>query len=186
MSKGGGNDLYSATHEWWVGSRKRAAAIATALFHINAACADLRSLFLLHHAPFLKERDAVAQDVIVVVFVFLRVHALIDLLQGGVTRTLELVEGLRVFRFEDRDAGVDAVVHDHVTAALAVLFIRVDHIAGAGENAGEERMVEILAVKRLYFPYTLSSIYIQIISKLTDEYTGIFVDVCYNTCKERS
>ena len=37
---------------------------------------------------------------------FLRVHALIDLLQGGVTRTLELVEGLRVFRFKDRDADV--------------------------------------------------------------------------------
>lgn len=99
---------------------------------------------------------------------------------------LELVEGLRVLRFEDCDAGVDAVVHDHVAAALAMLFIRVDHIAGAGENAGEERMVEILAAKRLYFPYTLSSLRIQIISKSTDEYTGIFADVCYNTCKERS
>ena len=63
------------------------------------------SLFL-YHAAFLKERNTVAKNLIVVILIFLRVHPIINLLQGYIAFTFQIFQNLRVLCFKDCNAGM--------------------------------------------------------------------------------
>lgn len=103
------------------------------------------SLFL-YHATFLKERNTVAKNLIVVILIFLRVHPIINLLQGYIAFTFQIFQNLRVLCFKDCNAGIDGIVNDHITSAFSMLLIGIHHISGTREDARKKSMIEVFPV----------------------------------------
>ena len=86
------------------------------------------SLFL-YHATFLKERNTVAKNLIVVILIFLRVHPIINLLQGYIAFTFQIFQNLRVLCFKDCNASIDGIVNNHIASAFSMLLVGVYHIS---------------------------------------------------------
>lgn len=116
---------------------------------------------LLHQTSFLKEGDAVAEDLIVVLTVGFGIAPVTDLLQGCGAGLLQLLQIPGVLGLKYGHAAVDGIMDHYVVAALSVFLVGVHGISGASEDAGQKGMVEILPVvvvtdgppeERIHFP----------------------------------
>ena len=76
----------------------------------------LLSLFL-YRAAFLKERNPIAKNLVIVILILLRVHSIINLLQCRIARALQISKVLRVLCLKDGNAGIDVIVNEPVITA---------------------------------------------------------------------
>ena len=103
-------------------------------------------MIFLDQAPLFIERNAVAQDVIIVIRKIFRILPVLDLLQSRLTACLQTIQRLGILGLKQRHTPLTGIAHYNVTAAFSALPIRVYGIASPGKNTGQERMIEILFV----------------------------------------
>ena len=92
-------------------------------------------LFSLYQTPLLKEGNTIAQNMIILVFVFFGIHLFIYLLKHSVTILVHLSQNSGIFCFKHSNASIDRIINYDIAPAFAMFLIRFHYISGSGKNA---------------------------------------------------
>ena len=103
-------------------------------------------LFFAYHAALLEERDAITEDVIIVIPEVRCIHPVIDLLNGSITGIRQSIQSFGILGFKNRHTAIADILYNDIAATFTMLFIGFHYIASTSKNACKESVVEILPV----------------------------------------